>query len=736
MTRVLSLCGAVLSLPIAASALAQTDPQLSEIRVDELGVDLNEYVEIMGVPGQSLDGYWYVVIGDDDFAFPPLQNGYVEVAVQLTGAIPASGYFVLAEATYTLGTADQYGSFNLESPDNTTHLLVSNFTGSEGMDLDANDDGVLDLTPWSAMVDGVCFVATQPSDGIGSDFYYYEPQLVGPSGAGSPPAAYRCLSDGEWKPLGDDPAGDTPGAPNPECGGAGGAYQLAEIRIDQQSTDNDEYVEITGAAGASLAGVTLVVIGDYTPTDGTPADAQGRIESITDLSLATIPSDGRLLVAEPTFTLAIADYVTAAGELNFENADNISIYLVAGFTGTMDQDLDTNDDGILDFVPWTNVFDQLSVVGLDTTLVYASPIIGPDGNYAPGQVARCETSGDWVVGAFNTTAGGDTPGDVNLACSAYPILECGEATAGACDAVHAEPYCSHSNCCTAVCSVDPACCSTGWDQACVDQAAISCGSTTSVCDRGAVYFNEIRIDQSSTDTDEYIEIGGAPGTALTDLTIIVIGDGGTTLSGTVEQAFSLAAATIPEDGTLLIGNTGMTLGTPDVSSGVASNWLENSDNLTFFLVSGSTAAVATDLDTNDDGVLDSTPWTAIVDEVALVESITVPPTGTEWAYSDQQVGPDTTFVPGQAWRCQDTGCWNIGQFDVLGGADTAGAANVDCEEPSCAADLDNSGVVDGQDLAVVLSSWGEAKPLGDIDHNGQVDGADLAALLGSWGACP
>ncbi|MDA0803040.1 MAG: hypothetical protein O2819_04705 [Planctomycetota bacterium] len=732
MPRMLSLTGAVLSLPICALALAQADPQLSEIRVDELGVDLNEYVEIMGAPGQYLDGYWYVVIGDNDFAFPPLQNGMVEVAIPLTGIIPASGYFVLAEASFTLGVADQYATFNLESPDNTTHLLVTNFSGSVGMDLDTNDDGTLDLTPWAAITDGVSFVDVINPDGVNADFYYYEAHTVGPTFTGSPAAAFRCLSDGTWTPMGDDPSSDTPHAANPDCGGAGGEFQLAEIRIDQQSTDNDEYVEITGMPGASLAGITLVAIGDVTPT-GLPSDLQGRIESITDLSLATIQADGRLLVAEPTFTMGVADYTTAAGELNFENTDNVSFFLVSGFSGLMDEDLDADDNGVFDYVPWTNVFDEVAIVGLDTTLVYASSVVGPDGNYTPGQIARCETTLEWKIGPFNTTAGGDTAGEVNLACDAYPVLECGEATAGACDQVHPGPYCSDANCCTAVCSVDATCCSTGWDQACVDQAAISCGGATTVCDQGDVFFNEIRIDQTGTDLDEYIEIGGAPGTALTGFTIIVIGDGAGG-SGVIERAFSLAAATIPEDGTLLIGNTGMVLGTPDVSSGVASNWLENSDNLTFFLVTGSTAVVLTDLDTNDDGVLDIIPWTAIVDEVAMIESATIPPTGTEWAYSDQQVGPDTIYVPGHVWRCQDSGCWNIGLFDPLAGSDTAGLANLDCEEPSCAADLDNSGVVDGQDLAVVLSSWGEA--LGDIDQNGQVDGADLAALLGSWGVCP
>ncbi|MFZ9914376.1 MAG: hypothetical protein ACO3IB_03460 [Phycisphaerales bacterium] len=51
--------------------------------------------------------------------------------------------------------------------------------------------------------------------------------------------------------------------------------------------------------------------------------------------------------------------------------------------------------------------------------------------------------------------------------------------------------------------------------------------------------------------------------------------------------------------------------------------------------------------------------------------------------------------------------------------------------PSNPADLNNDGVVNGQDLAILLGAWGSSGP-GDIDGNGNVDGADLAQLLGSW----
>lgn len=54
----------------------------------------------------------------------------------------------------------------------------------------------------------------------------------------------------------------------------------------------------------------------------------------------------------------------------------------------------------------------------------------------------------------------------------------------------------------------------------------------------------------------------------------------------------------------------------------------------------------------------------------------------------------------------------------------------------CAGDADDSGAVDGADLAVLLANWGGSDPILDFTADGAVDGADLAVLLANWGACP
>jgi hypothetical protein len=57
----------------------------------------------------------------------------------------------------------------------------------------------------------------------------------------------------------------------------------------------------------------------------------------------------------------------------------------------------------------------------------------------------------------------------------------------------------------------------------------------------------------------------------------------------------------------------------------------------------------------------------------------------------------------------------------------------------CSPDLVRDGVVDGADLALLLSAWGTAgtpQHDSDLDGDGVVGGGDLAVLIGGWGRCP
>ena len=53
--------------------------------------------------------------------------------------------------------------------------------------------------------------------------------------------------------------------------------------------------------------------------------------------------------------------------------------------------------------------------------------------------------------------------------------------------------------------------------------------------------------------------------------------------------------------------------------------------------------------------------------------------------------------------------------------------------PKCGVgDLNCDGVVNGQDLGLLLNSWGLAAVPSDLNCDGAVDGADLGILLSAW----
>ena len=56
----------------------------------------------------------------------------------------------------------------------------------------------------------------------------------------------------------------------------------------------------------------------------------------------------------------------------------------------------------------------------------------------------------------------------------------------------------------------------------------------------------------------------------------------------------------------------------------------------------------------------------------------------------------------------------------------------------CPGDVDNSGAVNGVDLAAILNTWGTGGgkyPGADVNHDGIVNGTDLAEVLNGWGPC-
>ena len=77
--------------------------------------------------------------------------------------------------------------------------------------------------------------------------------------------------------------------------------------------------------------------------------------------------------------------------------------------------------------------------------------------------------------------------------------------------------------------------------------------------------------------------------------------------------------------------------------------------------------------------------------------------------------------------------------DQVFGAFSNGGGNNIGLGPDCCPDLNGDALVDGADLAILLTSWGACTSStcpGDLNGDGVVSGTDLALVLASWGLCP
>ena len=122
------------------------DPVINEFVANHTGADTNAFVEVFGSPSTDYSGFTVLEIEGDGSS-----TGVID-AVLPVGVTDAGGYWTDPEDMEN-GTL--------------TILLVEGFSGNQGDDLDTNNDGVIDVSPWTRVVDDVAV-----SDGGGSDITY------------------------------------------------------------------------------------------------------------------------------------------------------------------------------------------------------------------------------------------------------------------------------------------------------------------------------------------------------------------------------------------------------------------------------------------------------------------------------------------------------------------------------------------------------------------------------------
>jgi predicted extracellular nuclease len=112
------------------------EPKINEFSASTTGNDV-EFVEIFGTPNTDYSAYTILEIEGEGAGI-----GVVDEVISV-GSTDANGFWLQNLANGAL----ENGTLSL--------LLVKNFTGALNNDLDTNNDGAFDVTPWDAVTDAV-----------------------------------------------------------------------------------------------------------------------------------------------------------------------------------------------------------------------------------------------------------------------------------------------------------------------------------------------------------------------------------------------------------------------------------------------------------------------------------------------------------------------------------------------------------------------------------------------------
>ena len=168
------------SLAVAPPPAAHATIRINEVFIDAPGTNnTQDFIELISTtPSEAFDLHMLLLEGDAGAAGG---TGVIDQIIPLTGATGTNGLFLrdsfrnpttLESITPSPApapeTVRQTGVFNATNHENLaiSWVLVSGFTGAQGQDLDTNDDGVIDVTPWTSVVDAIGVTDGGPSDKV------------------------------------------------------------------------------------------------------------------------------------------------------------------------------------------------------------------------------------------------------------------------------------------------------------------------------------------------------------------------------------------------------------------------------------------------------------------------------------------------------------------------------------------------------------------------------------------
>jgi predicted extracellular nuclease len=277
------------------------DAVVNEFSASTTGTDV-EYVEIFGAPSTDFSSLTILEIEGDSGS----NMGVVDEVIGL-GSTDANGFFLANLSANTL----ENGTISL--------LLVQNFSGALGDDLDPNDDGALDVTPWDAVVDAVAV-----DDGDPGDLTYGLPALgpnydgvssFAPGGASRIPDGADTDTAADWVRNDFDLAG-IPGYTGSL--GPGEAYNtpgaINEVFVPPAEMCGDPFTPIYTIQGSGLA----------SPLDGTEVSTEGVVvgdfqDGLSGFHIQDATGDGDATTSDGIFVyytgldVNVGDYVRVRG---------------------------------------------------------------------------------------------------------------------------------------------------------------------------------------------------------------------------------------------------------------------------------------------------------------------------------------------------------------------------------------------------------------------------------------
>ena len=401
----LALVASLLALTPAAAARAAVVPVINEFVANHTGTDSEAFIEVLGPPSTDLSALTLLEIDGDGGS-----TGVIDYAETL-GSTDANGYWLSTEDT-------ENGTLTL--------LLVEGFSGAVTTDLDLDDDGTLDATPWTNILDEVAV-----TDGDGGDQTYGIPALdaslegssgFSPGGASRIPNGTDTDVAADWVRNDFDGAGfpgfpgtpddgealNTPAAANVIIGGP--SFTINEVDADTPSTDVAEFVEIYdgGAGTSSLDGLVVVLFNGSNDTSYAAFDLDG---------LST-DADGFFVICGDAANVANCDLdVTPDQDLVQNGADAVGLFAADATdfpNGTAVTATDIVDAVVYD----TNDADDS---GLIDVLTPGQPQVNEDGNSDKDNHSnsRCPDGGTALeTGTYTQVVG--SPGAPN-ACTPPPV---------------------------------------------------------------------------------------------------------------------------------------------------------------------------------------------------------------------------------------------------------------------------------------------------------------------------